>query len=111
MRAHSEFLERPPRQTRSREPSVWKNSDDGVMPASPLAEEGGIVFHKASLQAVASEHLPVAHALRRPLPGVARLEDAGDAKPVWITLLTTEHCSASGGSRSRRCSASRTASR
>jgi hypothetical protein len=32
--------------------------------------------------------------LRRPLPGVApnlRLEDAGDAKPAWITLLITEH--------------------
>ena len=52
------------------------------------------MFHKASLQAVPSEHLPTAHALRRPLPGVApslRLEDAGDAKPAWITLLTTEH--------------------
>ena len=52
------------------------------------------MFHKASLQAVPSEHLPAAHALRRPLPGVApslRLEDAGDAKPAWITLLTTEH--------------------
>ena len=57
-------------------------------------EEGGVMFHKASLQAVPSEHLPAAHALRRPLPGVApslRLEDAGDAKPAWITLLTTEH--------------------
>ena len=52
------------------------------------------MFHKASLQAVPSEHLPAAHALRRPLPGVApslRLEDAGDAKSAWITLLTTEH--------------------
>ena len=52
------------------------------------------MFHKASLQAVPSEHLPAAHALRRPLPGAApslRLEDAGDAKPAWITLLTTEH--------------------
>ena len=79
------------------------------MPASALAgicgsstrrreiypEEGGVMFHKASfLQAVPSEHLPAAQALRRPLPGVApslRLEDAGDAKPAWITLLTTEH--------------------
>jgi hypothetical protein len=57
-------------------------------------EEGIAMFHKASLQAVPFEHLPAAHALRRPLPGVApslRLEDAGDAKPAWITLLTTEH--------------------
>jgi hypothetical protein len=57
-------------------------------------EEGGVMFHKASLQGVPSEHLPAAHALRRPLPGVPhslRLDDAGDAKPAWITLLTTEH--------------------
>ena len=57
-------------------------------------EEGIAMFHKASLQAVPSEHLPAAHALRRPLPGVTpslRLEDAGDAKPAWTTLLTTEH--------------------
>jgi hypothetical protein len=57
-------------------------------------KEGDVMFHKASWQAVPSEHLPAAHALRRPLPGVApslRLEDAGDAKPAWITLLTTEH--------------------
>ena len=31
-------------------------------------EEGGVMFHKASLQGVPSEHLPAAHALRRPLP-------------------------------------------
>ena len=52
------------------------------------------MFHKASLQAMPSEHLPAAHALSGPLPGVAgslRLDDAGDAKPAWITLLTTEH--------------------
>ena len=78
------------------------------MPASALAgicgsstrrreiypEEGGVMFHKASLQGVPSEHLPAAHALRRPLPGIPhslRLDDAGDAKPAWITLLTTEH--------------------
>ena len=57
-------------------------------------EEGGVMFHKASLQGVPSEHLPAAHALRRPLPGIPhslRLDDAGDAKPAWITLLTTEH--------------------
>jgi hypothetical protein len=45
------------------------------------------LFHKASLQAVPSEHLPVAHALRHPLPGVApslRLEDAG----VQVLVLT-----------------------
>jgi hypothetical protein len=57
-------------------------------------EEGIAMFHKASLQAVPSEHLPAAHALRGPLPGIAhdlRLDDAGDAKPAWITLLTTEH--------------------
>ena len=24
-------------------------------------------------------------------PGLLRLSDAGDAKPAWITLLTTEH--------------------
>ena len=32
--------------------------------------------------------------MRGPLPGIAhdlRLDDAGDAKPAWITLLTTEH--------------------
>ena len=52
------------------------------------------MFHKASLQAIASEHLPAAHALHDPLPGIEpglRLDDAGDAKPAWITLLTTEH--------------------
>src|SRR2546430_5880320 len=57
-------------------------------------EEGGVMFHKASLQGVPSEHLPAVHALRRPLPGIPhslRLDDAGDAKPAWITLLTTEH--------------------
>ena len=57
-------------------------------------EEGGVMFHKASLQGVPSEHLPAAHALRRPLPGIPhslRLDDAGDAKPALITLLTTEH--------------------
>ena len=57
-------------------------------------EEGSVMFHKASLQGVPSEHLPAAHALRRPLPGIPhslRLDDAGDAKPAWITLLTTEH--------------------
>ncbi len=51
------------------------------------------MFHKASLQGVPSEHLPAGHALRRPLPGIPhslRLDDAGDAKPAWITLLTTE---------------------
>ena len=45
------------------------------------------MFHKASLQAVPSEHLPAAHALRQPLPGVApslRLEDAG----VQVLVLT-----------------------
>lgn len=53
------------------------------------------MFHKASGQAVPSEHLPPA--VRRPrrsvppLPPGLRLEDAGDAKPAWITLLTTEH--------------------
>ena len=52
------------------------------------------MFHKASWQAVPSEHLPAPHALRDPLPGIERslrLQDAGDAKPAWITLLTTEH--------------------
>ena len=57
-------------------------------------EQGIAMFHKASLQAVPSEHLPAAHALRSPLPGIAhdlRLDDAGDAKPAWITPLTIEH--------------------
>ena len=57
-------------------------------------EEGIAMFHTASLQAVPSEHLPAAHALRGPLPPIAhdlRLDDADDAKPAWITLLTTEH--------------------
>lgn len=29
------------------------------------------MFHKASLQAMPSEHLPAAHALPGPLPGIA----------------------------------------
>src|ERR1700761_6172196 len=53
------------------------------------------MFHKASGQAVSAEHLPpAARPLPesvRPLPHHLRLEDAGDAKPAWITLLTTEH--------------------
>jgi hypothetical protein len=52
------------------------------------------MFHKASLQAVPAEHLPAANAMGAPLTGIAhslRLDDAGDAKPAWITLLTTEH--------------------
>ena len=52
------------------------------------------MFHRASMQSVPSEHLPAASALRtRPPgpPGQLRLDDAGDAKPAWITLLTTEH--------------------
>ena len=53
------------------------------------------MFHKASAQAIPAEHLPpAARTLRRPappLPHHLRLEDAGDAKPAWITLLTTEH--------------------
>jgi hypothetical protein len=52
------------------------------------------VFHKASAQAIPSEHLPAGPARHRPGPGFPRdlrLDDAGDAKPAWITLLTTEH--------------------
>jgi hypothetical protein len=52
------------------------------------------VFHKASLQAVPSEHVPAAQLTHRPAQGLPcdlRLDDAGDAKPAWITLLTTEH--------------------
>jgi hypothetical protein len=52
------------------------------------------VFHKASAQAIPSEHLPAGAARDRPGPGFPRdlrLDDAGDAKPAWITLLTTEH--------------------
>jgi len=52
------------------------------------------MFHKASLQAIPSEHLPAPRALPGPLPGIERslrLDDAGDAKPAWITLLTTVH--------------------
>jgi len=52
------------------------------------------MFHKASAQAVPAEHLPAAHTLHQPGPGLPdhlRLADAGDAKPAWITLLTTEH--------------------
>jgi hypothetical protein len=53
------------------------------------------MFHKASGQAVSAEHLPPAARTLpesvRPLPHQLRLEDAGDAKPAWITLLTTEH--------------------
>jgi hypothetical protein len=66
--------------------------------------EGIAMFHKASLQAVPSEHLPAAHALRGPLPGIThdlRLDDAGDAKPAWITLLTTEPGSSPSGSTTR----------
>src|SRR6201996_9697596 len=53
------------------------------------------MFHKASGQAVSAEHLPPAARTLpesvRPLPHQLRLENAGDAKPAWITLLTTEH--------------------
>jgi hypothetical protein len=53
------------------------------------------VFHRASAQAVPAEHLPPAVRTRGgpvpALPHELRLEDAGDAKPAWITLLTTEH--------------------
>jgi hypothetical protein len=55
-------------------------------------EEGIAMFHKASLQAVPSEHLPAAHALRGPLPGIGhdlRLDDAGGSLHAATTATAS----------------------